>query len=271
MKENLIYFTAGEFAKLHHINKRTLHYYDSVGIFSPKHKGENGYRYYTYSQSIDLENILALRELNMSIEEIQNYIKNPNALDFQNIAKKKISEIDNTISQLKKLKNILKQKSKSLDLCKDVYDGKIELVHLNEEFLLMTPLVFETHSCLMDNSNAIIKHLKASWEFSNYKKSCGSYISLEKIKKNEFNEYDGIFTEIGKKRKELYLKPAGLYIRGFCVGNWNKLPELYENILIFANKKNLTLGEYAFECGLNEFAISSEDQYITQVEILCHY
>ncbi|WP_286312032.1 MerR family transcriptional regulator [Romboutsia ilealis] len=74
MKENLIYFTAGEFAKLHHINKRTLHYYDSVGIFSPKHKGENGYRYYTYSQSIDLENILALRELNMSIEEIQNYI-----------------------------------------------------------------------------------------------------------------------------------------------------------------------------------------------------
>ncbi|WP_305303313.1 MerR family transcriptional regulator [Romboutsia ilealis] len=161
MKENLIYFTAGEFAKFHHINKRTLHYYDSVGIFSPKHKGENGYRYYTYSQSIDLENILALREVNMSIEEIQNYIKNPNALDFQNIAKKKISEIDNTISQLKKLKNILKQKSKSLDLCKDVYDGKIELVHLNEEFLLMTPLVFETYSCLMDNSNAIIKHLKA--------------------------------------------------------------------------------------------------------------
>ena len=39
--------------------------------------------------------------------------------------------------------------------------------------------------------------------------NCGSYISLEKIKKNEFNEYDGIFTEIGKKRKELYLKPAG--------------------------------------------------------------
>ncbi len=93
MKENLIYFTAGEFAKFHHINKRTLHYYDSVGIFSPKHKGENGYRYYTYSQSIDLENILALRELNMSIEEIQNYIKNPNALDFLGLAQSATDEI----------------------------------------------------------------------------------------------------------------------------------------------------------------------------------
>lgn len=273
MKKKIAYFTAGEFAKLHHLNKRTLHYYDSVGIFSPKHKGENGYRYYTYSQSIDLENILALRELDMSIEEIQRYIKKPNASDFQNIAKKKISEIDKTISHLKQLKTILKQKSKSLDLCKDIYDGKIELINLNEEYLLMTPLdlSFETHSSLMHNSKAIIEHLKASWEFSDYKKSCGSYISLEKIKNNEFGEYDGVFTEVGKKRKELYLKPSGLYVRGFCVGNWDKLPKLYENILIFANERNLALSGYAFECGLNEFAISSEDQYITQVEILCHH
>ena len=43
-------------------------------IFSPKHKGENGYRYYTYSQSIDLENILALRELNRKYLSKTNHI-----------------------------------------------------------------------------------------------------------------------------------------------------------------------------------------------------
>lgn len=41
-------FTTGQFARLHHLNKRTLHYYDEIGLFSPAFKGENDYRYYTW-------------------------------------------------------------------------------------------------------------------------------------------------------------------------------------------------------------------------------
>ena len=272
MKNNFAFFTAGEFAKLHHLNKRTLHYYDSVGIFSPKYKGDNGYRYYTYEQSIDLENILALREIGMSIEEIQLYMKNPNRADFQKISKSKIYEIDQTITRLKQLKTILKEKSEMLDLCNDIYDGKIEIVTLNEEYLLMTPLplTFETSPSFLNNSKAIMEHLKASWEFSNYKKNCGSYISLEKIKNKNFEKYDGVFTKIDKKKKNLTLKPQGLYIRGFSIGNWDKIPLLYKKIIRFADERNLNLSGYAFECGLNEFAISTEDEYITQIEILCY-
>ncbi|MEG1551671.1 MAG: MerR family DNA-binding transcriptional regulator, partial [Oscillospiraceae bacterium] len=65
-----IHFTTGQFAKLHNINKRTLHYYDDIGLFSPAYKGKNGYRYYTYQQSPTLEMLLTLRELNMSVNEI---------------------------------------------------------------------------------------------------------------------------------------------------------------------------------------------------------
>ena len=272
MKKSFAYFSTGEFSKLHHLNKRTLHYYDNVGIFSPKYVGDNGYRYYTYEQSIELENILALRELGMSIEEIQTYIQNPNMADFQKIAKAKMCEIDKSISHLKQLKMILKQKSEMLELCTEIYDGKIELVNLSEQYLLMTtlPLSFETQSSLLNNSAAIMEHLRTSWELDTYKKSCGSYISLDKIQNNEFTEYDGVFTQVERKRKDLYLKPKGLYIRGYCIGDWNKLPNLYKNILNFAVERNLRLSGYAFECGLNEFAISNEDEYITQIEILCH-
>ena len=67
--------TVGQMARLHDINKRTLHYYDEIGLFSPKLKGENGYRYYTMDQMADLELILAFRELGMSIEETQAAIR----------------------------------------------------------------------------------------------------------------------------------------------------------------------------------------------------
>ena len=49
--------TTAQFAKLHEVNKRTLHYYDEIGLFQPAAKGENGYRYYSLSQSMEFEYI----------------------------------------------------------------------------------------------------------------------------------------------------------------------------------------------------------------------
>ena len=68
--------TTAQFAKLHEVNKRTLHYYDSIGLFSPSSKGENGYRYYESRQSMEFEYIRMLKEWHMIMEEIKAYIQN---------------------------------------------------------------------------------------------------------------------------------------------------------------------------------------------------
>ena len=75
MNQETMRLTTAQFAKLHNVNKRTLHYYDYIGLFFPCHKGENGYRYYDYSQSIDFEYIRMLKEINLSIEEIKDFIQ----------------------------------------------------------------------------------------------------------------------------------------------------------------------------------------------------
>ena len=74
--------TTAQFAKLHEVNKRTLHYYDEIKLFSPKTKSEAGYRYYDLSQRLDFEYIRMLKELSMSIEEIIAYRKQPNTKSF---------------------------------------------------------------------------------------------------------------------------------------------------------------------------------------------
>ena len=68
-------FTIGQFAKLHEINKKTLMWYDEIGILKPAVVKENGYRYYSFHQSSLLETILMLRELNVSIPEIQGFFE----------------------------------------------------------------------------------------------------------------------------------------------------------------------------------------------------
>lgn len=271
MDNNKIYFTSGEFAKLHKINKRTLHYYDEIGLFSPKYKGENGYRYYTYFQSIDLQRILSLRELGVSIENIKSYILNPNSKDFKELTDKKIIEIDETIRKLKSLKSNLLQKRKMLNLSENIKDGQIEIVESDEEYMLLTKVKidFEKDEDSLNNSELLMNHFLKANELCNFKKGFGSFLSCEKILNGEMDEYDGVFTNISKKKKGLYVRPKGKYIRAFCVGSWDKVPLLYNKILEFAKKNNLKLCGYAYEFGINEFAISNLDEYVTQIEIMC--
>ena len=66
-RKNYLY-SSGEFAKLTGVNKRTLHYYNEIGLFRPEIIGENGYHYYTCFQFTELELILTLRKIGLSID-----------------------------------------------------------------------------------------------------------------------------------------------------------------------------------------------------------
>ena len=80
------FLTIGQFAAMHGINKKTLMWYDEIGLFKPASiNPENGYRCYNYHQSPILETILLLRELDVSIPEIQDFIKNRSAASFKKI------------------------------------------------------------------------------------------------------------------------------------------------------------------------------------------
>ena len=270
MKKNNLFFTLGEFAKLHDINKRTLHYYDNIGLFSPDCKGENGYRYYTYKQSMELVTILSFREIGMSINEIQNYFKNPSSELFISISNTKIEDIDKTIKRLTSLKKVFLKKNEQLMLSKTVFHGQIDMVELPESYIFMTDLPPELEN--MDDSKnmkVILDHLKSAWDISTFKISCGSFISLEKIRQEDFSSYDGLYTEIDRYKNQLYTKQKGMYLRGFCVGDWDNIPNIYLKMMQFAKNHNLVLGEYAFERGLNELAISNMSEYITEVTIFC--
>ena len=39
MRQNTVKMTTAQFAELHGVNRRTLHYYDDIGLFSPCQKG----------------------------------------------------------------------------------------------------------------------------------------------------------------------------------------------------------------------------------------
>ncbi len=59
-----------QFAKLANVTVRTLHHYDRLGLLSPTLRSANGYRLYRKEDLAQLESILVLRYLGISLREI---------------------------------------------------------------------------------------------------------------------------------------------------------------------------------------------------------
>lgn len=66
------YMTVGEVAKKMGVTVRALQYYDKEGLFSPSSESEGGRRLYTHRDVIKLYQILSMKSLGFSLEDIKN-------------------------------------------------------------------------------------------------------------------------------------------------------------------------------------------------------
>lgn len=140
----------------------------------------------------------------------------------------------------------------------------IRIVKCEEEAYQVTPFDFDE-----ENVQEFVLHVKDVWNIEQYRMGIGSYISVEKIKKRNYEKYDGLFVPAVEKGKgqDIVIRPKGTYLYAYLKGTWDRLPELYEAVLKYADAGHINLVGCAYEIGLNDFAISGMEEYITQVMI----
>lgn len=268
VKNKKFLYTTGQFAKLNGINKRTLHYYDEIGLFSPEFKEENGYRYYTCFQTVQLELIVTLRKIGLSIDEIISYQQSPSGASFADLISEKKQLIDKSIRELLNTKTFLEQKSDKLSLSLTAKDGEIEIITLPEQRILLSNPITGAYD---DNDFAVAGEfsLRLKTIFGLYD-NFGSRITVDQIISGNYHDYDCFFA-YGREDIEVYdtVRPAGTYLRAFCVGGWDKLETVYQNIIRFADENKIDLFGYAYEEGLNEMSLQDRDDYITMITIGC--
>lgn len=266
MKDKKCLFSSGEFARLNGINKRTLHYYNEIGLFRPEVKGANGYHYYSCFQTIQLEMILIFRKLGLSIEDIKTYTDHPSDMSFRQIITDQKKLIDKSVEQLLEAKIFLQQKQDKLELGLSAFHGKIEQISLPEQRILISAPITGAYD-EDDFSVATAFSLRLKNIFGLYD-NFGSRIAVSNILNGNFNNYDSFFA-YGRNEISQYdtLRPAGEYLRAFCIGGWERIQDVYQMILSFADEHRLTLTGYAYEEGLNEMSLQKSDDYITMITI----
>lgn len=140
------YMKISELARMANVSKRTLHYYDEIGLLTPAHIDENGYRIYSEQNIDQLQQILFFRELQMPLKEIGQIMADPtfDAKEALYIHKqillqkrKKMDELLRTVDKtLEKMKGMRKmrhdEKFAGFDFTENKYEDEARKLYGNE-------------------------------------------------------------------------------------------------------------------------------------------
>ena len=95
------FMTVGEVAKKMGVTVRTLQYYDKTGLLSPSAESEGGRRLYTHKDLIRLHQIISLKSLGFSLDDIkERLISLETPADVANALTEQADDIRQKIEQL---------------------------------------------------------------------------------------------------------------------------------------------------------------------------
>lgn len=260
--------TIGQFAAMHGINKKTLMWYDEIGLFQPVSiNPENGYRYYNYYQSPILETILLLRELDVSIPEIHDFMKNRSADRLKCLLEDKITELDLRIAHLQAVRTTLSAHQQNMSTLLTMDLSQISIIERKERCLItvdVRPDISFEEEVELITAETEKYHLGRLHDAS-----YGSMIPVSSLKSGNYDDYSMLFIEMPFLAYEpgLHQPPGGKYLRAFHKGSWDEIPERYVEILDYAEKHSLPLHGFSYEMGINENVIDKVEDYIVQIEI----
>ncbi len=109
------------FAALAGVPKKTLHYYDEIGLFRPAYVNEKGYRFCSIFQLDRLALIVTLKDLGVPLKVIRSYMNGGDLARMDEILTTQSEELARRLAQLEERRALLETARQSnrafLDWC----------------------------------------------------------------------------------------------------------------------------------------------------------
>jgi len=135
------YYSSGEFAKKANVTVRTIRYYDKQNILKPSYVTDTGVRFYTDSDFTRLQQILLLKYLGFSLDDIKGMtIGDSDYNILKNSLHLQLKLIQDKMAQMQLVKNAIEDTIKTIDKDNTIdWSSMLSLIHLtNMESSLKT-------------------------------------------------------------------------------------------------------------------------------------
>jgi DNA-binding transcriptional MerR regulator len=126
------YYTSGQFAKMAHISVRTVRYYDKQNILKPSKINESGARFYSDEDFVRLQQILLLKYLGFSLEDIRSMVVDD--MDYhmlRNSLNLQLKLVKDRIEQMEMVANAIEDTTAAIDANRNIdWSQMLDLIHL---------------------------------------------------------------------------------------------------------------------------------------------
>jgi DNA-binding transcriptional MerR regulator len=266
-KKNTKYLTTGEFAKLCKVNKQTLFYYDQIGLLSPVFKNEKGYRFYSMNQ-IELFFVIdLLKELGMSLNDIQQYTQNKSPESFLTLMYQKREEIVKKRQEIEMKEKLIETKISLMEEASQLDFHQITLEHLPEATLYLSrKMKNNTDEEFVEVISDFIDELNELQLDTGY--PIGVITTREQVLMGEFSKYSYLYIEQPQPKEgySYFQAVKGSFLVGYHIGDELTIHNTYKRLFSEMERLELTLGDYVFEEYIYDTVVKNQkEHYVTKI------
>lgn len=262
-------FLIGELAKIFNTTTDTLRHYDKMSLLKPYQSQDNNYRYYDISSMFKLSRILFLKNLDISLKEIKEYMNNKKTDQLLNMLKKKNNDIDQQIQKLTNLKYKINAKLELMENARTKL-GKITIETLEERQGIFLKTIDAKDS---SEVKEIFKRNEHYLKISSWLVEGQVYTSLPKedMDKGIFNQFR-YFVEISptKQHTDIHLitLPKSQHVCMTVNGPYTDLVKHYKTLADWIKDNGYEIAGDSIEHNIvdNDYS-DSEDEFITELQI----
>ncbi|TDF90100.1 MerR family transcriptional regulator [Paenibacillus piri] len=147
------HWKVGELAKLTGLTIRTLRFYDQIGLFSPSAHSDSGHRLYNEADLSRLQQILSLKELGLSLDEVKSVLTGGHFSPLEIVSlqiarlKENIRMEQNILSELEYVFNLMQLKQ---PVTVDDFTKLLEMMKKShEKYIIERRMTWERHLDLL--------------------------------------------------------------------------------------------------------------------------
>jgi DNA-binding transcriptional MerR regulator len=268
-KKDRKYITTGEFAKLCKVNKQTIFYYDQIGLLSPVLKNEKGYRYYSIHQ-IELFFVIdLLKDLGMSLNDIQQYMKNKSPESFLSLMYQKKEEIVKIRQEIEMKEKMIDAKIALMEEASHLDFHQVTLEQLPEVTLYLSRNIENLNDEeFVEVFSDFINELNVSQLDTGY--PIGVISKREQVLNGEFTNYSYLYIEQPNPMEgyPYFISVKGDFLIGYHIGDDTTIHKTYKRLFSEMERLNLALGDYVFEEYIYDTVVKNHKaHYVTKIMI----
>ena len=251
-------FQIGDMAKLFHISVSSLRYYESLGLLTPERVDpDTGYRYYSVRQFEVLNTIRYLRELDMPLPEISDFLKNRDIDRMEEQLRQQKAEIERKRLELQRierridnnLRRIRDAQDSELDVIKYAASPAMRIVWMDTALKISSSLDMEMPIRELEQSQA---------ETALFLGKVGVGISAENLEAGSFEQYDG----------KTVLLPETQCVSVRFRGSHTEAAEQYRRLMEHIRAHGMKPSGFSREITMIDYGITSDrEKFVTEISI----